>query len=47
MIAVRSSGGHALRTSDSRTGGEPAPATVDRSYVVYVLGSVGKGGYRT
>lgn len=47
MIAIRSSGGRALRTSDSRTGGEPAPATVDRSYVVYVLGSVGKGGYRT
>lgn len=35
-----------MRTDD-RYGEEPATATAGEPYVVYVLGSVGKGGYRT
>lgn len=36
-----------MRMPEGRHGEEPAAVTVAESYVVYVLGSVGKGGYRT
>ena len=47
MIAGRSSDGRTGKTSDSRDSAAPAAATAGEPYAVYVLGSVGKGGYRT